>query len=146
MWHDRRLARDDNGSSAIGYAAIEQGSGCRRCHRTAVSQGFDLPLIAPKVNSIDSPGFIHSQQSGIVRRERVRPGTLRPRRPGQNTRVPRYSPNATIFPQEPTICSSLYMSFGLRTRSTSSAYERRDRCLSAPFASQDQRACRRCHS
>lgn len=45
--------------------------------RTDMSQAdLDPPLLQPKVNRFDSPGFINSQQSGIMRRECVHPGTL----------------------------------------------------------------------
>ena len=53
---------------------------------------FDSPLIEPKVNSIDSPGVVKAQETGIVRRRCVHSGNLRHGRPGNDWPVPRNSP------------------------------------------------------
>ena len=71
-----------------GLAAFRAGNA-----RADVRQpDFDSPLIEPKVNSIDSPGVVKAQKTGIVRRKCVHSGNLRHGRPGNDWPVPRNSP------------------------------------------------------
>ena len=62
-------------------------------YRAEVHQAdFDSPLVKPKVNSIDSPGVVQAQKSGIVGGKCVHPGNLRHSRLENDRQEPRYSP------------------------------------------------------
>ena len=58
---------------------------------------FDSPLVKPKVNTIDSPGVVQAQKSGIVGGKCVHPGNLRHSRLENDRQEPRYSPKNRLF-------------------------------------------------